>query len=179
MTTTHGGPAARKALSLFAVLILGVGSLFVLPTGAQAADEDTGPTYIECKKKQATGQFHRVVPVGPGKVWVSGRIQPCRTPGARDAAVIAEMGPEVGDEAGGPSVVYYRSTASGQFSRIVTLTPDVRRVCLADTPKHAVDCYAVRVPVKAGKPGVPVVGGRTTTAGFYIPPTYGLCGFCW
>lgn len=179
MTTVHGGRAARKVLSVFAVLILTVGSLFVLPTGAQADDEYEGPTYIECKRKPATGQFHQVVPVGPGKVWVSGRIQPCRKPGPQDSAIIAEMGTEVGYRAGGPSVIYYRSTASGQFSRVVTLTPNVRRVCLADTPKSAVDCYAVRVPEKAGKPGVPVVTGRTTTANVLIPPTMGLCGFCW
>jgi hypothetical protein len=169
----------RKALSIFAVLIVGVGSLFVLPAGAQATDEYEGPTYIECENKPATGQFHQVVPVGPGKIWVSGRIQPCRTPGPHDSALIAEMGPEAGNRAGGPSVVYYRRTASGQFSRVVTLGTDVRRVCLADTPESAVDCYAVRVPEKAGKPGVPVVKGRTTTADISIPPTMGLCGFCW
>ncbi len=181
MFADHGGKTAQKALRLVAAALLGLAAIAVVPaSGAQAVDQETAPTFIICKKKPAKGRIDKVVAVGPGKIWIRGTILPCRPAGPRDAAAIAEIHADSsGFVAGGPGIVHYRRTASGQFSRIITLTTNTRRVCVADHPDNAVDCYSVRVPERNGMPGVPIVLGRTTTAGVTVPPPIGLCGYCW
>ena len=179
MITIHGGATARGALGMLATLILTAG---LLATGspARADDEDDRPTYIECTDSHGRGTFYTVLPTGPGAVAVLGSIRPCRTPSARDAAVIASVDRHgAGNQVTPNGTVYYRGPLRGLFVRLVKVDPSTRRLCLADTPVHAVDCFGVRVPVKNGKPGLPIVSGRTTTANVVINTYEGLCGTCW
>ena len=181
--TAHEGSPARKALALLTTLALTAGGLTIgTPAYATPVDPDNPdrlPTYIECERGANKGRMHVVVPVGPGKVWIFGSVRACRSPKPTDTMLIADVNDEIGLPALGPSHVYYRRTTRGLFGRIVTLSSDTRRVCLADTPESATDCYAVRVPEQNGKLGVPVVKGRTTTRGVRVATFDGFCGSCW
>jgi hypothetical protein len=176
----HGGTTARKALGMLATLILTAGLLVTGNPAHADSGHDDRPTYIECAQDHARGKFYTVVPAGPARVAVIGSIRPCRTPSARDAAVIVWVDRDgVGRQVPGNAAVYYRGPLRGMFVRVVTVDPSTRRLCLADTPGHSVDCFGVRVPVKNGKPRLPVVSGRTTTANVAVATYDGLCGTCW
>lgn len=183
MTTIHGGSPARRALVLLTTLILTVGVLVIgTPAHATPVDPDNPdrlPTYIKCKRGENKGRMYAVVPAGHGKVWVVGWVQPCRSPKPTDTTLIADLNDEIGLPALGSSHIYYRRTNRTFFSRVVTLSEDTKRVCLADTPDSATDCYAVRVPVRNGELGVPVVKGRTTTRDVRVATFDGFCGSCW
>jgi len=173
-----GGRTARKVLAAVATMVLAAGMLAATGSSAQAGPE-TWPTFVQCPNKPNKGRLYAVVAAGPGKVWVVGSVKPCRTPTKRDMALIAELNDREGLAAEGPSNVYYKRTITGLFSRVVGLNAQTKRVCLADTPDSALDCYSVRVPERNGKLGVPVVNGRTTTADVHVTGLRGLCGTCW
>jgi len=181
--TAHGGLPARKALATLTTLILTAGGLAAgAPAHATPIDPDNPdrlPTYIECERGANKGRMHFVVPVGPGKVWIFGSVRACRSPKPTDTMLIADVNDDIGLPAVGPSHVYYRRTPHGLFSRVVTLSAETRRVCLADTPESATDCYAVQVPERNGRLGLPVVKGRTTVEDVRIPTFDGFCGSCW
>jgi hypothetical protein len=183
VTDHTAGRFARAVLAALTAFLVTAGLLAIAGAPARAADDDVpgGPTYLTCtEQRPAKGRLVLVRPAGPGAVWVAGWVTPCKRPSPRDAAMIAWVGKGFGEVAGGPSAVYYRRPGTRYFSRVVTVDPLTRRVCLADTPDHAVDCFAVRVPTEAdGELGVPVVGGRTTTAKVSLNRYFPWCGSCW
>jgi len=183
VTEHTAGRIARAVLAALSAFLVTAGLLAIAGAPAQAADDDVhgGPTYPTCtKQRPAKGRLDLVRPAGPGAVLVVGSVTLCKRPSPRDAAMISWVGKGFGEVAGGPSAVYYRRPATRYFGRVVTLDPRTRRVCLADTLAHAVDCFAVRVPAGAdGALGVPVVGRRTITAKVTLNRYFPWCGSCW
>lgn len=170
MTSSNGGRKTLVALTTLAM----IASALALGEPAQAEPEYTGPMVVECKYRPNTGHIETIVPAGLGKIRVTGTVRPCRKPGPRDAAVVVWDGGELEDA----GVVYYRS--GRHFRQIVQVPTFVDRVCLAGAPDKAMDCYAIRVPkLPGGKPGVPLVGGRTTTKDFGMSRPRPWCGACW
>jgi hypothetical protein len=172
------GRTVRKVLATVATMVLAAGALAATGVPAQAGP-NSWPTFVTCADKPNKGRFYAVMPAGPGKVLVIGSVKPCRPPTNRDMAVIAELNEREGFVAEGPSKIYYKKTKAGIFARVVGLNSRTKRVCLADTPDSALDCYAVRVPVRNGKLGAPIVNGRTTIANVHVTGVRGLCGTCW
>ena len=63
---------------------------------------------------------------------------------------------------------------------MVQVHAGANRVCLADNPKHGLDCVAIRVQeTRSGGDGVPLVGGHTTTGGVSFPRKRPFCATCW
>lgn len=172
MKSPNGG---RTTLVALTSLILVAGSL-AAGGPAQAAPEDEGPTIVQCERRPNLGVIRSIRPAGPGKVRVTGAVRACRKPTAKDAAAIGWSSSTDGRVPDRGFVRYRRL----HFDRVVRIDPSAQRVCLFDTPDKAMDCYQVRVPqTRQGEPGVPVVGGRTTTVDATVQRPIPWCGACW
>ena len=161
--------------------------------GARAPD-DGGPreattsfrdwlyTYRECTVRWSDAPIDTVTATGPGRVRVTGTIQPCQTYATRPGdslVVVAGTATSTGTPI---TFVYY--VDAHPFGVEVALPVGTTRVCTSTAPGILARCFAARVDaLPDGSPAVPVVGGdlgirppKVTRDG--TPPNP-HCGGCW
>jgi hypothetical protein len=165
--------------------------LLLAGSSAYASDEPapdpTKPTFVTCAGRPSTGRLPAVLPAGDGWLLLVGAATPCRRPSAQDAVAVTSHTPTpalvtqvVHGESEYLRIVRYRSQLAGHFVTSLKVRPSATRVCISDTPDHAVDCVSIKVPTKRnGEAGVPIVGRHTSTAGVTVPRERPFCATCW